>query len=269
MAIGISLHIGLNHVDPSHYSGWQGKLVAAEYDAKDMYQIALSQGFQPTLLLSEDATRGAVISAISNAALNLSKDDLFFISYSGHGGQVPDLNHDDPDDLDETWCLFDGQIIDDELYNLWSTFIDGVRILVISDSCFSGGAIKLGGNSNRRNSKYIQKFMPYEIGSFTYTNHKNFYDNIQKGVKNFSPKSVLASVKLIAGCQEYQSAYDGRFNSLFTGKLKKIWDDGGFSGDYSLFFDRISSIMPSEQKPKYDNVGQLFQTFDIQRPFTI
>jgi len=42
MTTGISLHIGLNYVDPNHYSGWDGKLNAAEYDAKDMFFITKS-----------------------------------------------------------------------------------------------------------------------------------------------------------------------------------------------------------------------------------
>ena len=32
---GISLHVGLNRVDPVHYLGWKGELVACENDARD------------------------------------------------------------------------------------------------------------------------------------------------------------------------------------------------------------------------------------------
>src|SRR5690606_2265122 len=110
MAKGISLHIGLNYVDPNHYSGWDGKLAAAEYDANDMFLITKSQGLQPTKLIRNEATRNAVISAIKNASNTLIANDLFVISYSGHGGQLPDINGDEDDGMDETWCLFDGEI---------------------------------------------------------------------------------------------------------------------------------------------------------------
>ena len=36
MPQGISVHIGLNSVDPRHYEGWAGQLTACEADAKDM-----------------------------------------------------------------------------------------------------------------------------------------------------------------------------------------------------------------------------------------
>ena len=50
------------------------------------------------------------------AAKALKPGDLFFLTYSGHGGQVPDVTGDEDDKQDETWCLYDGQLIDDELY---------------------------------------------------------------------------------------------------------------------------------------------------------
>lgn len=40
MPQGISVCIGLNSVDPNHYQGWRGSLVACEADADDMAAIA-------------------------------------------------------------------------------------------------------------------------------------------------------------------------------------------------------------------------------------
>ena len=35
-ATALSLHLGLNAVDPVHYGGWSGELAACERDATDM-----------------------------------------------------------------------------------------------------------------------------------------------------------------------------------------------------------------------------------------
>ena len=98
-------------------------------------------------MLTKDATRKAVIAAVKAAAKAMKAGDIFFLTYSGHGGQVPDFNGDealdDPNDFqDETLCLYDGQIVDDELYALWAAFPADSRVLVLSDCCHSGSNIK-------------------------------------------------------------------------------------------------------------------------------
>jgi hypothetical protein len=134
----LALHIGLNSVDPAHYGGWQGRLAACEFDAHDMQAIAQAQGFATQLLLTAAATAEAVQGALSRAAATLKSGDTLLITYSGHGGQVPDTNDDEPDGQDETWALYDRELVDDELYELWAQFAPGVRIVVFSDSCHSG-----------------------------------------------------------------------------------------------------------------------------------
>jgi hypothetical protein len=269
MTTGIALHIGLNYVDPNHYSGWDGKLAAAEYDANDMFLITKSQAFQPTKLIRADATRDTVISAISKAAVQLKENDIFVISYSGHGGQLPDLNSDEDDGLDETWCLFDGQLVDDELSSLWSKFKKGVRILVISDSCHSGTITKAARNFERPKTQFTPRYMPPEFSTTTYFNNKDFYDKILEGVKNVDSQDIQASVKLISGCQDNQYSYDGTFNGQFTGMMKRIWNGGKFSGNYFLYHKQIMNLLPPEQTPNYYNIGQPNLIFDDQKPFTI
>lgn len=135
---GYALLIGLNYLDASHYGGWDGALKHPENDVKIMEQIAREAGLQTTLLLNKAATRENVIDRIMQFADLLEPDDLLFLYYSGHGGQLPDLSGDEPDRMDETWCLYDGQLVDDEIFALWGTFRQNVRIILISDSCHSG-----------------------------------------------------------------------------------------------------------------------------------
>src|SRR4029453_4349038 len=143
MAAAISLHIGLNRVDPIHYQGWNGQLTACEADAKDMDALAKKQRFASrTMLLTKAATAEAVSDAILGAAKTLKSGDLFFLTYSGHGGQVNDPNSEERDRMDGTWVCYDRQLIDDELYELWGKFKSGVRIIVLSDSCHSGTVLR-------------------------------------------------------------------------------------------------------------------------------
>src|SRR5215212_10107497 len=124
---GRSLHVGLNSVAPSHYEGWSGPLGGCEFDANDMAAVARSRGMAAKVLLTKSATRAKVLAGIRAAAARLKKGDIFFLTYSGHGGQVRDVTGEEEDSRDETWCLYDGELIDDELYFALSRFRAGVR----------------------------------------------------------------------------------------------------------------------------------------------
>ena len=88
MSIGASLHIGLNAVDPKQYSGWDGQLTACEFDANDMQALAKAQEFtNVTKRLTKRATRNRVLADIKAVAAKLKRNDIFFLTYSGHGGR--------------------------------------------------------------------------------------------------------------------------------------------------------------------------------------
>ena len=109
MSSGLSVNIGLNQVDPSKYNGWNGALGGCIPDAKDMAAIAKAQGLSTTILTDGQATSAAVLQAISDAAAKLQAGDYLLLTYSGHGGQVPDTNSDETDAQDETWVLYDNR----------------------------------------------------------------------------------------------------------------------------------------------------------------
>jgi hypothetical protein len=93
-----------------------------------MRALAKKQGFNPApILLSARATADAVTAALTSTAKQLAKGDILLLTYSGHGGQVRDTNGDetDKDRMDETWVLFDRQLVDDELYDFWGKFKSG------------------------------------------------------------------------------------------------------------------------------------------------
>ncbi len=131
-----------------------------------------------TVLLTKKATRSNVLAGMRAAAKALKTGDLFFLTYSGHGGQVPDVTGEEPDKQDETWCLYDGQLIDDELYFELSRFAAGVRILVLSDSCHSG-TVTRERPPPPATAHQRPKLMPAAVAMRTYREHQAFYDKLQ------------------------------------------------------------------------------------------
>ncbi|MCV2352318.1 caspase family protein [Paucibacter sp. Y2R2-4] len=292
-ANALSLHIGLNAVDPAAYGGWDGPLAACEFDAKDMAALAKSQGMKPTVLLTKKGTRAATLAAMRSAAKSLKAGDLFLMTYSGHGGQVGDVNGDEPDHKDETLCLYDGQLIDDELYFELSKFAAGVRVLVLSDSCHSG-TVTRDFPPPPPPAGQRPRLMPAEVARRVYETHKKFYDDLQRKVLAEAAKTVVdpdaalalvggasqatalvgkfkPSVVLISGCQDNQTSMDGEHNGAFTGQLLKIWNSGAFSGNYSSFHSRIRAGMPPSQSPNLFLLGDqaALASFMKQKPFTV
>lgn len=269
MAKGISLHIGLNRVDPGHYEGWDGTLNACEADAHDMHALAKASKFKPMpLLLTKKATTRAVSAAIQKAAKTLAKGDIFFMTYSGHGGQVRDENGDEDDDrMDETWVLFDRQLVDDELYALWGQFKAGVRILVLSDSCHSGSVVRVAPPMLSGGPRV--RLMPRQVGEKVEAAHQALYRGIQAAHPGAETAKVKASVLLISGCMDNQTSLDGEHNGAFTEMLLKVWNGGKFRGSHRRLRDTIVSRMPASQCPNYFFVGAANRAFEAQRPFTV
>lgn len=303
MATAKSLHIGLNYIDPTEY-GDNGELFNCVNDANSMEALANAQGFQSFKLTDSAATSSNVLSQINLAANTLKSGDIFLLTYSGHGSQVPDESGDELDGLSETWCLYDRQLIDDELYHLWSLFSPGVRIFVSSDSCHSGTIVRKILINDKKENKIINlptkerdakveteikrvfnlkktrsntagtivnryRNLPYSISMENYRKRRDMYRGIQvlAGSKNRS--NIKCSLILISGCQDNQLSSDGSGNNgLFTQKLIDTWNNGNYSDNYTRFHQDILGEMPADQSPNYMTLGKNIEAFQNQRPYT-
>lgn len=286
-----SIHIGLNAVNSKHYGGWEGRLRSAEADAKDLAAIACNARMKSQVLLSSDATRANVLSGIRAATRVLKKGDLFFLSFSGNGGTIPNFVADEARRLSTTWCLYDGQLIDDELYLEMSRFAAGVRVILLSDCCHTATvtrAVPLTTN----NSVSRSKMMPAAVAMRTYRDHKLFYDKLQHDIARAAvsafpsdqdtevcylaetpqrmaiAKAFKPALILISGCQDNQASMDGEHNGAFTEQLLSVWDDGHYGGNYANFHAHIKARMPASQTPNLICFGRAGQ-FMKQKPFTV
>jgi hypothetical protein len=92
------------------------------------------------LLLNDAATRAGVTAALRDVARSSDASDTFVFFYTGHGSQIArnGWTAEEPDSIDETLHLIDGDFTDDQL----SDALDRIQsrlALIALDSCFSGG----------------------------------------------------------------------------------------------------------------------------------
>lgn len=292
MRRGISLHVGVNAVNPKHYAGIGdfADLAACELDAEDMESLAREAGYASrSTLLGTAATRGKVMDGIRDAAKELRSGDIFLYTFAGHGHGIRDENGDEEDDQDEAFCLYDGMMLDDELYDLWRGFRDDVRVLVVSDSCHSGSNVRnaVSPGTSRGTLAVVpavaevvaprSRRLPRPVGARTLSRNREFYEGLMRRPltpRGRTPVRELAlplrcCVQLLSGCQDNQESFDGPMNGRFTEELLRIWDGGRFSGGYELFHRRIVRGMPPEQTPNFWATGKPSPSFRGQRPFSI
>jgi hypothetical protein len=285
---GIAIHISLNEVDPGHY-GDSFPLFSCDKDAARFFQIFAHTGegdsntFIPnigwtgTSFHNENATREKVIAELKKAAAFLVAGDFLWLTYAGHGSQIPDKNNREFDGYNETWCLFDGMLLDDELYELWTLFRPGVRILVISDSCHSGTILDAPKNhrslalrslvnqtlqrSGKRN-RALRRDLALEI----YNKHAQFYDSIMDGLagRDVFSREIKASIKVWSACQDNQEAGETDEGGLFsTSIIRQLGTrEVRSSLNYQQLFHNIVKHFPSSQTPGEINIGQTDPSFD-------
>lgn len=284
MAYGKSIHIGLNHVNPDAYGGWDGELAGCINDADAMEDIAAQVGYDTSKLIDDGATSDAVLGALQDSTSALSSGDILLLTYSGHGGQFDEEDFEEEDAKDETWVLWDREILDDELNAAFAQFVSGVRIFMLSDSCHSGTVSRIiyrdvpkipalramyrvptGARALPFAVRGVERTLQREI----FAKNRDMYLRIRAQTPKSSEIDPQASILLISGCQDNQLSSDGDQNGLFTQRLLEVWGSGSFSGSYRDFWQGIASSMPATQSPNYYLTGVIDPAFEAQKPFTI
>jgi len=248
-----SLHIGLNQVDPGQYGGWAGALSGCVNDANAMRDVAVSRGFESQLLIDENATIAALRDRLDAAAAQLDAGDFFFLTYSGHGGQVADVSGDEPDEFDETWCLYDTELVDDSLFGALCTFKRGVRVFVMSDSCHSETVIR-GPRPRARVAErpgHKPQLAPLEATYAEFTKNRDVYaaQRTWWEPRSMVPRDSDANVVLISGCQDQQTSLDGPVHGVFTTAFLAVWNSDYRKSYQELRDDIVYAVDNSDQTP--------------------
>jgi metacaspase-1 len=285
-----ALLIGLNQVNPVAYEGWNGALPVCENDATTFEKKLKTLKYQTATLLTAAATRQAVLAGIDAAAAALKSGDTFLLYYSGHGGQMPDINSkkivdggDEADGLDETWCLYDGELIDDILFQRWFKFKTGVKIIVISDSCHSGSVIKntAAGFKAGADSDIVYKIMPPQVAIQVFNKQQDAYKAFNKKecplrvskTKKIATTAIKAAVLLMSGCQDNQLSQAQTFSypdtSLFTSVLLEVMAGKKTPTSYTSLIKTIRSKMPADQQPNLMTLGKKAADLETLKPFKL
>jgi hypothetical protein len=234
MPRAVSIHIGVNV--PSRRGDLRPGLEDSETAAWRMAELAHQAKYDSMLVLrGATATVGAVKGALENAADLLESGDLLLVTYSGHGNQVVDVSGDEPSGLDQAWSLYDDDLLDDDLFKGWRQFRPGVRIVVVSESCYSGGMER-----GEEDDEPLDAYPSSPMGRRPRGEPDWVQEELTR-IKTASAKPLSGSDEISASVLILSASKDNEPSqgALFTKCLLEIWDQGRFDGDYNQLREKL------------------------------
>jgi metacaspase-1 len=272
MAKGYSLHIGINHANDIHYKS-PLKLKWCENDAEAMFQLATVSGYKATKILNESATTEHFLSYINEKAVQLVPGDIFLLTFSGHGALCADTNMDERDYMDEAWVFYDRMLLDDEAQVCWSKFKPGVRVVIVSDCCYSGALLDhyVYGQSVHPPADNRSRFVSSNEASRIIHDNQECYLNVLRSLPDIKPLQIQASVLQLTACRKNELAleYDYYEHGVFTYTLLEVWKNCHFTNYHNFLMVIAATIRRTTQHPDVITEGMGNLIFQYQKPFEI
>ena len=189
--------VGINN-----YPGIFNDLKGCVNDARDWCAWLQGLAFDVRLILDSQATIASVKAALQALVSVTKAGDIAVFTYSGHGTQVVEAGGDEGDPYDEAICLYDGNVIDDELRAILQSLHPQGTLVVISDSYFSGSVTRIAGE------KAIPRFIPPAVPTSGRVARRPF----------LLPEAGMREI-LITGCSDSEFSYDAEFNGRPNGAM--------------------------------------------------
>jgi uncharacterized caspase-like protein len=234
----LGIFCGLTRLDPAAYDGWEGECPGCDVDVAEMATLAHRRGFDGVIALTNAlVTRETMHGVYRDVCERLEAGDLLLLYYSGHGGQVADDSGDEPDDLDETLCWWDGELSDDEIAENLSLIPAGVRVLYVTDSCHAGSNFR----GRMKDERSRMKDDPSSL-----ILHPLSLQRAAAGMR--------ASLLHFGGCADDRYSYGEATGGVFTQAL--IASLGKRRQTYYQWFAKAAKRMPKDQTPVLAEWGQ-------------
>jgi len=259
----LALCIGINH-----YPGTGMDLAGCVNDANDWAALLASRGFQVDQLLDAEATKAGMVAGFRRVIGAAAGGDVVVITFSGHGSYEFDTDGDEADGLDEALCPYDVQtsdavLTDDEIHALLKKRKDGVKLVLISDSCHSGTvnrAIARSDDAPRPRFMPPGHWMSRSHLSTQVAGRPRRAEAGHVGQSAFSGNDADLGEVLLAGCEEGENhfSYDahiaGRANGAFTyyalKTLQTLPDSATYADWHAAITPDCLPTLAYDQKPQ-------------------
>ena len=180
------------------------------------------------------------IAEIKNAYNTIKLPGVLYIHYSGHGTQIPNIL--ESNKYDEALYLYNGLLVDDNIWQLQQETPEGLIVVAKFDSCFSG-------NMNRSINNVRSRF--YKLPGV-----RVMPEAVRKFNKTDSDQWVIFS-----GCGEEQTSSDAWFNGRPNGAFTR-YDLLSYSPEvtYQQEYDKLRTFLPNSN---FNQIPELYGNVNL------
>jgi hypothetical protein len=213
-----------------------------------------------TLITDTEATKARILEGIKTLLAGAQSGDVLVFSNSSHGTYIPDTSGDEPT-YDEALCPYDtadNLIVDDELRELFAGLPKGVRLTIISDSCFSGTVTRAAVAENLPgirvpDDRRVRFLHPSLRGAPALENPWKAQPKSQ--VKY--PESRMKEV-LLSGATDKEYSYDALINGVYHGAMTyhaiKAIRDSNYQITYAQLRSQLGVLLDDAGYPQHPQV---------------
>jgi hypothetical protein len=180
--------------------------------------------FQCLKYFDSQVTTRFFVEEVQRVMSALPSDGFLYIKYSGHGTQIPTVA--EANKYNEALYLYNGPLVDDEIYKLQQQTPLGQTVLAKFDSCFSGD---IGSRAFCNPGYRKARFMPLQGVPLMYVpvNRLAKTDDGQRWI-------------IMSGCGEEQTSADAMFNGRANGAFTYYDLQSYFRG--TLYLNELSGV---------------------------
>lgn len=203
------------------------------------------------VLLNEEATKKRVMAALRDLLAKAKPGDVLVFTNSSHGTYLPDKDGDE-DRYDEAICPFDVEdrvIVDDELRELFADLHPGVKLTVISDSCFSGTVTRIIVPQERR-----CRFLNPSLRGVP-----ELKDSIRARPNRYQkyPESMMKEL-LISACSDIEYSYEANIGNCHHGAMTYFALEAIRNANYHItYFELIKYVQKKMVEFRFPQHPQL------------
>lgn len=240
-----------------------GACPGCKKDAESLSALMTDKfGYTGTTLISEKATKSAVVQKLKEGLSATPEDGLFLFFYSGHGGQEY-LGGQEPtgaDHPDEYLCLYDSHMLDDEIWDMVSTCRG--RVFLYFDACHSATMYRSVSSELRIKATDPNVAVALGVSEKDMVKSNGFAFHPERFVTGSALSNGKNAVRLLcwSGCKETEFSYGGSGGGVLTLSVVGNWKPGCTYGTlWDAALRRVQVQQPG-QNPVQTFVGGGFTT---------